>query len=70
MTSFNLNEVAERIHTPPKDPISKFSHIVDKASTYKFGKDTVQSIALPMPWILYLTRLSIVKLVDPPSAHP
>ena len=41
MTSFNLNEMTEHILTPPKDPISKFSHIVDEASTYKFGEDTI-----------------------------
>ena len=68
MTSFNLNEVTEHIHTPPKDPISKFSHTVDKASTYKFGEDRIQSIALPMPWILYLTRLSMEKAMAPHSS--
>ena len=37
MTSFNLNYL-------PKGPISKYSLIGVKASTYQFGRDTIQSI--------------------------
>lgn len=44
MTSFNL--------ISPKSPISRYSHIRVRASTYEFGGDTIQCIALvTLLWI-------------------